>query len=115
MRIGILGSGDVGQVLGAGFAKLGHTVKMGTRNPGQDKIKAWIAKAGPGASAGTFAEAASFGEVVVLCTLWSGTEEAIRLAEPKNLAEKVVIDATNPLDFSAGGPPKLAMYLRFLS
>src|SRR5260221_8534043 len=57
----------------------------------------------------SFAEAASFGEVAVLATLWSGTENAIRLAEPKNLAGKVVIDATNPLVFKEGAPPALPL------
>lgn len=104
MKIGILGSGDVGQVLGAGFANLGHDVKMGTRNPGQDKVKAWLEKTKHGVSAGTFAEAAAFAELAVLATNWSGTENAIHLTYPKNLSGKIVIDATNPLDFSRGIP-----------
>ncbi len=109
MKIGILGSGDVGQVLGAGFARYGHQVKIGTRDPSQNKIKAWIDKTGRGVSAATFADTAAFAEVAVLATLWEGIESAIRLADPRNLAGKVVIDATNPLDFSAGVPPKLAI------
>jgi predicted dinucleotide-binding enzyme len=108
MKIGILGTGDVGQALGSGFVKYGHQVKMGSRNPNQDKVKAWLEKVGKGASAGTFAEASAFGEVAVLATLWAGTENAILLADPENLAGKVVIDVTNPLDFS-GMPPKLAI------
>ena len=92
MRIGVLGTGDVGQALGTGFANAGHEVKMGSRDPSQEKIQDWVSRAGPNASAGTFAEAAAFGEVVVLCTLWDGTENAIRLAEPRNMAGKVVID-----------------------
>jgi hypothetical protein len=109
MKIGILGSGDVGQVLGAGFARLGHEVKLGSRNPNQEKIKAWVEKTKHGVSAGSFAEAAAFGEIAVLATNWAGTENAIRLADPRNLAGKVVIDATNPLDFSVGGAPELAV------
>jgi hypothetical protein len=104
MKIGILGTGDVGRVLGIGFAALGHEVKIGSRNPGQDKVREWLNKAGPKASAGIFAEAAAFSEVAVLATAWTGTEDAIRLAKPENLAAKVVIDVTNPLDFSAGAP-----------
>ena len=107
MRIGVIGSGEVGRVLGAGFALMGHEVKLGSRNPAQDKIRAWLDETG--ASAGTFDEAASFAEVAVLATLWEGTENAIRLAGPENLAGKVVIDATNPLDFSERVPPKLAI------
>ncbi|MER2600794.1 MAG: NADPH-dependent F420 reductase [Candidatus Competibacter phosphatis] len=109
MRIGILGTGDVGQALGTGFATLGHDVKIGSRDPNQEKITAWVNKAGAKASAGTFAEAAAFGELAVLCTIWTGAENAIRLAGPDHLAGKVVIDTTNPLDFSSGIPPKLAV------
>ena len=109
MKIGILGTGDVGQALGIGFTKLGHDVKMGSRDPHQEKVKAWVNKAGAKASAGTFAEAAAFGEMAVLCTIWTGAENAIRLADPANLAGKVVIDTVNPLDFSGGIPPKLAV------
>lgn len=109
MRIGILGSGDVGQVLGAGFAGLGHEVKLGTRDPNQGKVKAWVERTGHGVSAGTFDEVATFAEVAVLATLWEGTENAIRRAGPANLTGKVVIDATNPLDFSRGVPPTLAI------
>jgi 8-hydroxy-5-deazaflavin:NADPH oxidoreductase len=109
MKIGILGSGEVGKALGAGFATLGHDVLIGTRDPGSEKIRAWATKTGPRASAGTFAEAAAFAEVAVLATLWDGTENAIRLGGPHNLAGKVVIDTTNPLDFSGGPPPKLSV------
>lgn len=109
MKVGILGSGAVGQALGKGFADLGHEVKIGTRDPGQDKIKTWIGKAGSRASAGTYAEAAAFGELLVLATPWTGTENAIKLSESINFISKVVIDVTNPLDFSSGPPPKLAL------
>ena len=108
MRIGVLGSGDVGRVLGAGLAGLGHDVKLGSRDPGQDKLKAWSKETGPKASTGTFAEAAAFGEIVILATLWTGTKSALDLAGPKNLNGKVLIDATNPLDFSTM-PPGLAV------
>ena len=109
MRIGILGTGDVGRVLGAGFAAAGHDVKMGSRDPAGDKVRSWVAKTGARASGGTFAEAAAFADVAVLATLWSGTENAIRLAGPKNLAGKAVIDATNPLIFAPGALPQLAL------
>jgi hypothetical protein len=109
MRVGILGSGPVGQALGIGFANAGHTVKMGSRDPRQEKITQWLAKAGARTSAGTFADTATFGELLVLATLWSGTESAIKLADPRNFTGKVVIDATNPLDFSSGPTPRLAV------
>ena len=82
MKVAILGSGGVGQDLGLGFAGLGHDVKMGSRNPGKDEIKTWLGRAGKRASAGTFGEAAAFGEMAVLATHWAGTENAVRLAGP---------------------------------
>ncbi len=109
MKIGILGSGDVGKALGAGFVALGHEVKVGARDAANEKVAAWVSKAGPKASGGTFADAARFGDVAVVATLWSGTENALRLAGPENLAGKVVIDATNPLIFKEGAPPSLAL------
>jgi 8-hydroxy-5-deazaflavin:NADPH oxidoreductase len=109
MKIAILGTGDVGQRLGSGFLSLGHEVKMGSRDPKNEKLNQWVAANGKNASGGSFAEAAKFGEVIVLATLWSGTENAIRLAGPDNFKGKVVIDATNPLIFADGKPPQLAL------
>lgn len=109
MQIGILGSGDVGQSLGLGFAQLGHEVKIGSRDPGGDKLKPWLAKAGKKASTGSFPDTARFADVAVLATLWSGTQAAIELAEAGNLARKVVMDVTNPLVFEANKPPRLAL------
>src|SRR5262245_27217753 len=109
MKIGVLGTGEVGQSLGHGFIRLGHEVKMGSREAGGEKARAWVAKMGRGASEGTLADAASFGEAVALATLWTGTENPLRLAGADNLAGKVVIDATNPLIFSPGMPPALAL------
>ncbi len=102
MRVGVLGSGDVGKVLARGFISLGHEAKIGSRDP--EKLAEWVNAAGKGASAGTFDEAARFGDLIVLATLGAGAENAIRLAGAKNFAGKVVIDATNPLDFSKGMP-----------
>lgn len=110
MKIGILGTGDVGQALGRGFADLGHEVKMGSRSLENEKLKAWLDKTkDKKTSGGTFADAAAFGEVIVIATMWSGTENAIRLAQEKNFAKKVVIDATNPLIFVGSEPPRLAL------
>ncbi len=106
-RIGIIGSGDVAKSLGAGFAATGHEVKLGSRDPA--KLDSWTRQVGSRASAGTFAEAAGFGEIVVLATLWSGTENAIRTAGREAFRGKVVLDVTNPLAFEAGGPPRLAV------
>lgn len=102
MRIGILGSGDVAKALAKGFVGRGDTVKLGTRSP--EKLADFVKQAGKNASVGSFADAAAFGELLVLATKWDGTENVIKLADPKNAAGKVVIDVTNPLDFSKGGP-----------
>ncbi|MBZ5591521.1 MAG: NAD(P)-binding domain-containing protein [Acidobacteriia bacterium] len=109
MRIGILGTGDVGRALGKGFAMLGHEVKMGSRDAHNEKAEAWAAETGPLASTGDFGETGQFAEMAVLATLWSGTENVLRLAGARQLAGKVLIDATNPLAFAPGAPPALAL------
>src|SRR5262245_61617914 len=109
MLVGILGTGDVAKALGNGFVTLGHEVKMGSRSATNEKAVAWAKSAGPKASVGTFEDAAKFGEVLLLCTLGEANESAISLAKAENFANKVVIDTTNPLDFSGGMPPKLAV------
>jgi predicted dinucleotide-binding enzyme len=105
IKVGILGSGDVGKSLARGFAALGHDVKIGSRSP--EKLDAFVKGAGEHVTGGTFADAAGFGDLVALATLGTGTEEAIRKAGVSNFDDKAVIDATNPLDFSGGMPPKL--------
>jgi 8-hydroxy-5-deazaflavin:NADPH oxidoreductase len=97
MKIGILGSGDVGQQLGLGFIKLGHEIKIGTRDIG--KLEKWLKNAGRNASVGSFEEAAKFGKVIVFAIKWIGTENAIKLAGKDNFDGKIVIDVTNPLIF----------------
>jgi predicted dinucleotide-binding enzyme len=109
MRVGILGTGDVAKALGNGFVTLGHEVMMGSRSANNEKALAWVKSAGSKASAGTFEDAAKFGEVVLLCTLGVANESAISLAKVETFSNKVVIDTTNPLDFSGGMPPKLAI------
>jgi len=104
MKIGILGTGDVGRALGTGFVKHGHAVKIGSRQAGNEKAEKWRQETGEKASTGTFADAAAFGDVIVVATLWTGTENALRLAGPENFKGKTVIDTVNPLDFSTGAP-----------
>ncbi len=109
MNIGILGSGNVGQTLGQGFANLGYRVKLGSRAPGQEKIKAWLAEVGKNVTAETFKAAAAFGDVIILAVNWFGLENAIQLAGLENFSAKPVIDCTNPVKFSANDPPVLAL------
>jgi predicted dinucleotide-binding enzyme len=104
VKIGILGTGDVGRALGNGFIALGHEVKMGSRDAHNEKAVAWASTAGINASAGTFADAAEFGDVIVLALSWAGVENAIKLAGVGNFAGKVVIDVMNPLTFGPKGP-----------
>ena len=107
MNVGILGSGDVGKSFARAFAANGDDVKIGSRTP--EKLNDFVTQAGPRVTASTFAQTAQFGEVIVVATLGIATEEAIRLAGPENFEGKVTIDATNPLEFVPGGPPKLAI------
>ena len=107
MKIGILGSGDVGKSFARAFAALEHEVKIGSRTP--EKLNDFVAQAGEHVTASTFEETARFADVIVLATLGVGTEEALKIAGAENFAGKVVIDATNPLEFMPGGPPQLAV------
>jgi predicted dinucleotide-binding enzyme len=92
MKVAILGASDVGKSLATGFTKHGHQVKMGHSDPKE-----------------SYADAARFGEIAVLCTPWSGTEEAIK-SRTQVISQAVVIDVTNPLKFAPGGePPTLAL------
>jgi 8-hydroxy-5-deazaflavin:NADPH oxidoreductase len=103
-RIGVIGSGAVGRALAAGFASRGHEVTIGTRSPGDnDDLQAWAAQHA-GVAIGSFTGAAEAGELLVLAARGTAVEQAIATAGPQHFAGKVVIDATNPLDFSGGGP-----------
>ncbi len=102
MKVGVLGTGDVGHALGNGFIDLGHEVMMGARHRNNDKAAAWVARAGAKASAGTFADAAHFGDLVVLATLGTVAEAVLNQAGAANLKGKVLWDATNPLDHTDG-------------
>lgn len=96
MKIGILGSGVVGQVLGAGLLQHGHAVMLGTRDPQKPDVQAWVQKTS-GARVGTFTETAQFGEILLLVALGRVVESVIELAGPENFAGKPLIDATNPI------------------
>jgi 8-hydroxy-5-deazaflavin:NADPH oxidoreductase len=94
MRIGVIGAGSVGGALGRGWAKRGHEVVFGVRDPGKPEIVKLLEDA-EGARAASLAAAAAFGEVVVLATPWGGTRDAVQQAG--DLAGKVLLDCTNPL------------------
>lgn len=100
MNVGILGSGDVAKALGAGFLSRGHGVMLGTRD--EAKLADW--REHSGAKAGSFADAAAFGELIAVATFGMAAESAIEQAGKQNFRGKIVIDATNPLRFDASGP-----------
>ena len=107
-KIGILGTGDVGRVLGAGFIGGGHESMIGSREPGSAKLQEWVQKTEGKGKTGSFADAAKFGDVVLLACLGTAVEDVIKLAGGADaFAGKVIIDATNPLKFAPGVPPSL--------
>ena len=108
MKIGILGSGPVAMTLGGGFLKHGHEVALGTRDPA--KLAEWRAK-NPKAKVVSFAEAAAFGEAVVLAVGGAAALDALALAGGANLKGKIVIDACNPI----GGAPVKGVLTFFTS
>jgi 8-hydroxy-5-deazaflavin:NADPH oxidoreductase len=107
MRIGVLGSGTVGRTLGLGFAETGHDVRLGSSTPEKPELSEWKSAAGAHASTGTFAEAAAFGELLVLCCAGSAVSAVIDLAGHERFDGKILVDVTNPLDISRGMPPGL--------
>ena len=117
MKIGIIGSGVVGQTLGASLAQSGHEVVLGTRDPGKldekkgygDSLAEWQRKAGKNARVATFEDAAKHGEVVLNATAGTVTLKALEAAGKANLDAKILIDVANPLDFSKGMPPTLTV------
>jgi 8-hydroxy-5-deazaflavin:NADPH oxidoreductase len=96
MKIGIIGSGDVGRVLGNAFLTEGHQVLLGTRNVEKEEVVLWKTD-NPSATIGTFEAAAIYGDVLVLATNGEAAEDVIKLAGIKNFSNKVIIDATNPI------------------
>lgn len=118
MNIAVLGTGSVGQTIAAKLMELGHTVMLGTRNPaetrartqpntyGQPGVGEWL-RQHPQAQLGTYPQAARHGEIVFNATSALGSLEALRQAGEDNLNGKILIDLSNPLDFSHGMPPTL--------
>lgn len=117
MNIGVIGSGIVGQSVGGKLAELGHSVVLGTRDPANvDEKKGyapslgeWLAGAGPNARLGTFAAAAAHGEVVVNALNGLVSVDVLRPLAA-SLDGKLLIDISNPLDFSRGMPPAVLTY-----
>jgi 8-hydroxy-5-deazaflavin:NADPH oxidoreductase len=110
MKIAVLGTGMVGEAIGTKLIETGHSVMMGSRTANNEKAAAFVAKHGKDkASAGTFAGAAAFGEIIFNCTKGIESINVLKSAGEKNLSNKILIDVSNPLDFSNGMPPTLAV------
>lgn len=104
MKLGFIGSGPVSQVLGGAYAARGHQVMLSSRDTG--KLSSWAEEAGGNAFVGTFGEAADFGEVIFLSVRNDAVFDAIAIVGADAFRHKIVIDLTNPMDFSGGMPPK---------
>ena len=102
-RVGVIGSGPVGQKLASAFSSTGYETRISSRTP--DKLREFIAQNKGKISSGTFDQVSVFGEILVLATHGEATENACDIAGAKNFSRKIVIDASNPLDFSKGMPP----------
>lgn len=109
MNIGILGTGVVGNTIGAKLVDLGHHIMMGSRTAMNQKAVEFVKHTGSRASHGTFAEAASFGEILFNCTKGDAVIDMLNMAGAENLKGKILIDISNPLDFSKGFPPILTI------
>jgi 8-hydroxy-5-deazaflavin:NADPH oxidoreductase len=110
MKAGVIGSGNVGQTIALGLMRLGYDVVIGTRDASKLEAfaKPFADQHGPKIKVGTFAEAGSH-PLVFLCTAWSGTESALKLAGAEAWQGTILVDVTNPIDFSMGPPPRLAV------
>lgn len=104
MKIGVLGSGDVGKSLADGFLKTGHSVAIGSRSADNPSALEWAGQAGDQGSAGTFADAANYGELLVVAIKGTALPALVDAVGVEPFGTKVVIDVTNPLDFSKGTP-----------
>lgn len=107
MRVGVLGTGMVGKSIATKLVSLDHEVMMGSRTADNEAGAEWVAAAGSGASHGTFADAAAFGELLFNCTSGAASVEALSSADAEDLVGKTLVDVANPLDFSQGMPPSL--------
>jgi 8-hydroxy-5-deazaflavin:NADPH oxidoreductase len=107
MNIGVLGTGMVGEAIATALIEKEHNVRMGSRSASNEKATAWVNKSNNHATQGDFNDAAAFGEIVFLCLNGAHALDAVRSIDADSINGKIVIDVTNPLDFSKGMPPRL--------
>src|SRR5262245_26320478 len=97
MKIGLFGTGVVGEAIASKLVALGNEVSMGSRQPNHPKGVAWASRAGARAHAGTFEEAAKFGELLFNCTRGASSLDALHAAGARNIARKILVDVANVL------------------
>ena len=107
MNIGVLGTGVVGETIATALTEKGHNVRLGSRSANNEKAAAWVKKSNHHATQGDFADAASFGEILFLCLNGAHALDAVQSIDRDSVNGKIVVDVTNPLDFSKGMPPRL--------
>jgi 8-hydroxy-5-deazaflavin:NADPH oxidoreductase len=106
-KIGVLGTGMVGNTIGSKLIELGYEVKMGSRSLHNEKAEAWVKASGSNASQGTFDDVVQFGEILFNCTKGDVALDIFKQVGTHQFDKKIIIDIANPLDFSNGFPPIL--------
>ena len=109
MKIAVLGTGMVGNAIATKLVQLGHQVMMGSRTANSEAGQEWLRAVDGKAQIGTFADAAAFGEIAFDCTNGANSLAALRQAGIANLRGKILVQVSNPLDFSKGMPPTLTI------
>lgn len=107
MKIGVLGTGVVGEAIASALVNRGHSVMMGSRSAGNEKAVAWKNKTGEHAFEGKFSDAALYGDIVFLCLNGAYAYDIVKDLSSSEMSGKIVVDVTNPLDFTQGMPPKI--------
>ena len=107
MHIGVLGTGVVGETIATAFTEKGYNVRMGSRTAENEKASAQVKGAYKPATQGDFDDAAAFGDIVFFCLNGAHALDAAKMIGADSVQDKIVIDLTNPLDFSKGMPPRI--------
>src|SRR5437667_4491316 len=109
MKYGVMGTGVVGKTLATKLVALGHEVMMGSRTADNKEAKSWVESVGTRGRTGTFRDSVHFGERLLNCTSGTAGLDILRAVDRKELAGKILLDVSNPLDSSHGMPPTLSI------
>ena len=107
MKVGVLGTGVVGESIASALAGRDNFVMMGSRTANNEKAAAWAKKAGKYASIGTFNDAVVFGDIIFICLSGEYALDVVESLNPDAVRNKIIVDITNPLDFTKGMPPRI--------